>query len=141
MVVITPNHTFGPYTDVEPVLDGLLCDGAMLPFTVIGDSYTLSMDDSEVVQVPVVVKAPVPESVTMLQASLALYNEGSLKFVDNFIAGLEGVEGDQARIIWTRAGTVKRNHPLVTVLGQVLNKTDEELDDLFRLAATYEADK
>jgi hypothetical protein len=139
MIVITPNNTFGPYKSVVTLPLGLMCDDALLPFTVIGETYMVSLDDSEVTMP--VVKPPVPESVTMLQASLALYNEGSLKYADNFIANLQGTEGDQARIIWTRAGTVKRAHPLVAVLGQVLNKTDEQLDDLFRLAATYETDK
>lgn len=44
-VVITPQSVFGPFKQIEVLADRLRCDGADLPFTVIG-SYQISEDDS-----------------------------------------------------------------------------------------------
>lgn len=46
MIVITPNRKFGIYSSVEVQETGLLCDGAFLPFNVIGRDFQLSNDDS-----------------------------------------------------------------------------------------------
>ena len=46
MIVITPNRKFGIYSSVEVQETGLLCDGAFLPFNVIGHDYQISNDDS-----------------------------------------------------------------------------------------------
>ena len=40
MIVATSVGLFGPYISVQTLSDRLLCDGAELPFTVIG-TYTL----------------------------------------------------------------------------------------------------
>lgn len=77
---------------------------------------------------------PVPQSVTMRQARLALLQAGKLSAVDAAIAGMVGVEGDAARIEWEFSSEVKRNQPLVLALAPVLGMTSEQIDQLFIVA-------
>ncbi len=44
-VVITPDSVLGPFKQIEVLVDRLRCDGADLPFVVLG-SYQISEDDS-----------------------------------------------------------------------------------------------
>lgn len=44
-VVITPGSVLGPFKQIEVLADRLRCDGAELPFAVLG-SYQISEDDS-----------------------------------------------------------------------------------------------
>lgn len=44
-VVITPQSVFGPFKQIEVLPDRLRCDGAELPFNVLGP-YEISEDDS-----------------------------------------------------------------------------------------------
>ena len=77
----------------------------------------------------------VPQSVTMRQARIALYNAGKLATVDAAIAGMSGAAGDAARIEWEFSSTVERNKPLVASMGAVLSMDDAALDSLFIAAA------
>lgn len=79
---------------------------------------------------------PVPGVVTMRQARLALLSAGLLTQVDDVVQTMKDAAGDAARIEWEYAGTVDRQWPLVVALGTSLGITDEQIDDLFRLAAT-----
>lgn len=44
-VIITPNSVLGPFKQIEVLADRLRCDGAELPFNVLG-SYEISEDNS-----------------------------------------------------------------------------------------------
>jgi hypothetical protein len=79
---------------------------------------------------------PVPQSVTMRQARLALLQTGLLEQVNTAVASLPGATGEAARIEWEFSSTVERNRPLVQSLTGALNLTPTQLDDLFSLAAT-----
>lgn len=79
---------------------------------------------------------PVPQSVTMRQARLALLQTGLLEQVNTAVASLPGATGEAARIEWEFSSTVERNRPLVQSLSVALNLTPAQLDDLFMLAAT-----
>ena len=46
MIVITPNYNYGIYSTVQEEGLGLRCDSVFLPFSVIGTTYTVSLDDS-----------------------------------------------------------------------------------------------
>ena len=81
----------------------------------------------------------VPSSVTMRSARLGLYSAGLLKAVEEFIASMEGPQGDLARIDWATAQTVQRRSPLVDYMTNVLGKTSDEIDSLFIDAARIEA--
>lgn len=78
---------------------------------------------------------PVPQSVTMRQARLALLVAGVLPGVDAAIASLPSPEKETAQIEWNFGGTVERASPLVTMLGQALGLDSAALDALFVQAA------
>lgn len=80
-------------------------------------------------------KPPVPQSVTMRQARLALLGAGLLQSVDAAVAAMPGVGGDAARIEWEYAMSVERGSPLVAGLSASLGLTDAQLDALFTTAA------
>ena len=77
-----------------------------------------------------------PNKVTMRQARLALSAAGILPQVDLAIEALEEPQRSVARIEWEYSQEVERNRELVQLLGPALGLSDEQLDDLFREAAT-----
>lgn len=78
----------------------------------------------------------VRQVVTMRQARLALLQYGLLGTVQSVVDAMPWAEGDAARIEWEFSSTVERNRPLVQSLATALPLTEQQLDDLFRLAAT-----
>lgn len=78
--------------------------------------------------------SPIPAQtyVTPRQARLALYVFGLLEKVEAAVAA----EGGTTKIAWDYATQIDRTDPLVTALSSALGITDEQLDDLFALAAT-----
>lgn len=78
---------------------------------------------------PVVV---IPTSVSMRQARLALLESGLLADVE---AGLAG-SAQEAQIEWEYATTVERSSGLVSTIASAMGLTEQQLDDLFTLAAT-----
>jgi hypothetical protein len=77
-----------------------------------------------------------PSSCTMKQARLALLQSGLLDQITLIIAGLTGVQGKKAQIIWEFSTIVDKHDALVQQLAPTLNLTDSQLDDLFALAVT-----
>ena len=77
----------------------------------------------------------VPYSVTIRQAKLQMSRAGILSAVDDFIAGMEGQEGEEARIEWAYATELRRDHPLVAALGPQFDLTASDIDELFVEAA------
>lgn len=77
-----------------------------------------------------------PAKVTMRQARLALSAAGILPQVDAAINALEEPQISVARIEWDYSQEVQRDRELVQLLGPALGLSDEQLDDLFREAAT-----
>ena len=73
----------------------------------------------------------VPESVTMLQARLALLQASLLPTVEAAVVNLP--EAD--KLAWEFAGSVQRESALVLQLGAGLGLTAAEIDALFVLAA------
>ncbi len=66
------------------------------------------------------------------QMRLALSQLGMLSAVQAFVdAG-----GEQVHISWEYATEFSKSHPLVMAAKVALNRTDEEIDQIFRLAAT-----
>ncbi len=78
---------------------------------------------------------PVPQSVTMRQARLALLQAGKLQAVNNAIASMTGPQGEAARIEWDYSNEVKRDQPLTISLAQSIGMTESEMDALFIEAA------
>lgn len=79
----------------------------------------------------------VPERVEMAQARLALFQAGLLPQVDTAIDAIsDPTQRETARIEWEYRSTVRRDSELVAGLGASLGLTNEQIDDLFRLADT-----
>ena len=79
---------------------------------------------------------PVPASVTMRQARLALLQAGHLAAVTAALAATPGMAGEAARIEWEYASTLERDSPLVQAFAAQLGLTGGDLDALFTAAAT-----
>lgn len=79
---------------------------------------------------------PVPSSVTMRQARLALHAHGKLAAVQDAINLLSDPPKTAAQIEWDYASVVERASPFVAMLTPALGMTDAEMDELFREAAT-----
>lgn len=74
----------------------------------------------------------VPDSVTMRQARLALLQAGILTQVNAAVAA-----GDEVtRITWEFSSEVQRSNPIVSTLVTVLGLSEQQLDELFILAAS-----
>jgi predicted amidohydrolase YtcJ len=96
----------------------------------IGDTW----DGNTFTPAPSVV--PVPASVTMRQARLALHATGKLTAVEAAIDALSDPPKTAARIEWDFSNEVQRHNGFVASLAPALGLTEQQLDDLFRLAAT-----
>lgn len=99
-------------------------------------NVTVGPDGVLIATVDDYVAPPVPQFVTMRQARLALLQAGVLPAVNAAVAAMPGAAGDAARIEWEFSSTVERHRFLVEALGASLGMTAEQLDDLFRTAAT-----
>lgn len=76
----------------------------------------------------------VPQSVTPWQMRRALNQLGLRAMVEAAVAA-----GDQdARDGWEFALEIRRDNPLLAGMAQALGMTDGQLDDLFRLAASFQ---
>ena len=78
---------------------------------------------------------PIPPSVTMRQARLALLGTGMLDAVSAGIEAMPGVDGAAARIEWEYAATVERDSPLINGLSVAIGMTDSQVDELFLAAS------
>lgn len=78
---------------------------------------------------------PVPQSVTMRQARLALHAAGLLAGVDAAIASMQEPAKTAAAIEWEYASAVERNAGLVPAMAAALGMSEADIDDLFIAAA------
>jgi hypothetical protein len=77
----------------------------------------------------------VPASVTRFQARAALLAAGLLDDVEATIAGADRF----VQIAWADAASFERTSPTIAALAAALGLTDQQIDDLFRAAATISA--
>ena len=87
--------------------------------------------DGQTFNAPPAPPVPVPDSVTMRQARLALLGAGLLSQVDAAIAAMPSPQKEAAQIEWEYAATVERNSPLIGQLAPALGMTEAEMDQLF----------
>jgi hypothetical protein len=78
---------------------------------------------------------PVPTSVTMRQARLAMNQAGILSQVEAALDALSEPSKTVAKIEWETATIMKRNHPLVDGLAAGLGLTEAQIDALFVTAS------
>lgn len=81
---------------------------------------------------PVVV---VPIEVTQRQARMALHALGHLTSVEMAINALPDPPRTEARIAWDFSNTIQRSNPFVSQLAALLGFTEQDLDELFVMAA------
>lgn len=98
----------------------------------------IRIEDGRAIQGWNVVQVPEPtiHEVTMRQARLALLQSELLHLVDPAIDSMDEPARSAARIEWEYSQTVERHRPFVQQLGAALGLTDEQMDDLFKLAVT-----
>lgn len=75
---------------------------------------------------------PPPVMVTAAQIIRALDESNLLVDVDAAVA----LADPMTQRLWARSANFARNDPMLLAIATALGKTSEELDDLFRLAAT-----
>ena len=125
----TPSGVFGPFDQVQTLGDRYRCDGADLPFSVVGEGTI----DDWTGDLPVFSSLPdVPVEVTRRQFKLALLSISLLDDVEAIVAG----SNDRAlQINYAEALVFERNNPLVLSMAAALGKTSAEIDALFIYAA------
>lgn len=80
---------------------------------------------------------PVPQSVTRFQARAALHLAGLLEQVEAVIA--DPATPVLAKLAWQDAQEFKRTSPTIAAMSSALGLTDQQLADLFALAAGIDA--
>ena len=116
-----------------------LADNAFIPADTANTDYQTYLAWVEAGNTPepyVEPPMPIPSTVSMRQARLALYNAGLLALVDESIL-LMPIEEQRvkAQIEWEFATTVQRDSALVYGLAGELGLTDEMLENLFSEAS------
>jgi len=76
----------------------------------------------------------VPQEITIRQAVLSLREAGYLTAVESWVTTLDG----ELAIYWKRSQTVRRDHAFVESARIELGLTQQQMDQLFILAATKE---
>ena len=133
MNIRNPKHTTNGAIDCEyehPVY-------GWIPFTARADDveplgrnlYALALTGEVAPADPVVI--PIPQSVTMRQARLALLSAGFLDSVEVAITGA----GPAAKIEWEYAQEVQRAAGLVPAMATALGMTELQIDALFIAAS------
>ena len=91
---------------------------------------------AEVQDVPAEPINPVPHSVSMRQARLALLQIGKLQQINSAITSLPSPQKEEAEIEWQYANEVQRYNGLVSLLAPALRLSETDLDELFILAGS-----
>lgn len=129
----TAAAVYGPYLSVEPIEGGWRCrmEGGLadLATAVIGEA---TVGDWEGPPPDAAVHVPVPASVSMAQARLALLQRDLLDDVEVAMAA----QPRAVRIEWEFRTSVDRASPLVAGMQAILGLSDAEVDELFQLAGS-----
>lgn len=105
-------------------------------YTVAGHTVDAIGGEPTVEEVAAFLAPPVPASVTMRQARLALLQAGHLAAVTAALAATPGMAGEAARIEWEYASTLERDSVLVQAFAAQLGLSGAALDALFSTAAS-----
>lgn len=89
--------------------------------------------------------APVPQSVgsgqiraAMIVSGYAANDDALSTTIETILSGIPDVAQRAVAItLWRNASEFRRNHPFLGAVKAALSKTDEDIDNLFRLAATF----
>lgn len=81
--------------------------------------------------------SPVPVEVSVFQGCAALQQAGILDEVEAYFAALP--DDDISKLAWKKMTVFRRDSALMTSVGATFGLTSEQIDDLFRFAATIYA--
>lgn len=128
--VVTSSGKFGPYSTVDTLIDRYKCDGADLPFTVVGEGVVDEWTGP--LPVPAPAPMPVPQSISPRQIRQALTLAGLRAGVESAVAA----GGQDIKDWWEFSTAFERTNPQVIGMAAALGVTDAALDDLWKLGAT-----
>ena len=135
ILAVDPVDTGDVWQTTDQIIPKHVADGAVLVDVTLPDDYAPGRYtyDGGFVRVPDPVPVvPVPTSVSPRQIRQALTRANLRSQVEDAVTA-----GDQdLKDWWEFATSCERNHPMVVEMAQGLGVTDEQLDDLFNLAAT-----
>lgn len=102
-------------------------------FKWVEESYVRDLTSQEIEQ-----RKPTLPSVTPRQLRLAIIKNGiSLSQIDNLIEAIPDEKVKEAvKIEWEYAIEFERNHEFIDQFGKALGLTNEQIDDIFKLAYT-----
>lgn len=128
----------GGYFDLSRVIWDERTDGA-LPEVTLGkmqrvNNQLVTLDDYLPEHAAAVYAESIPHEITMRQTELALRDAGYLAAVKAWVQALDG----ELESYWGRSQTVRRDHAFVESARVELGLTQQEMDQLFILAATKE---
>ena len=129
----TAAGVFGPYTTVETREDRYRCDGADLPFTVVGAGTVEYWTEPMPTPAPYI--PPVPQEVTSFQAKAALLQAGLLPAVTAYMATAPAFD----QLAWAESTTFQRESPTLNRAAAALGMTSAQLDQLFIAASVIQA--
>lgn len=120
-------------TQEQRILTYYAVDKTLYASLAAGVATKVAPQTTTVVPAPVL---PVPTRVTDAQIRLWLVRRGiELSQVSTAISSLsDAMIRAEAEVMWERALYIERNHPLVTVIADLLNMSSEEIDQAFREA-------
>lgn len=125
--LLTNKGTFGPFTSIAITQEAYLADGIIYPFTVVGTGVIVDWE-GDIPAPPVLTpEIIVPESLEPAQARLILLKYDLLDEVENIVA----LASKEIQIMWNFRKSIKRNSPELNQVWALLNRTQEELDELF----------
>jgi hypothetical protein len=102
--------------------------------TEISDTERDAIIEQKRAEAQAALEATVPEAVSMRQARLALHQMNLLNKVDAAIAKLPAAKAEEAQIEWEYSTSIERSNALAQTIGALMDLTEVELDDLFKLA-------
>lgn len=128
----------GGYFDVSRVVWDERTDGT-LPAVTLGKmqrngGQLVTLEDYLPEHAEAVYQESVPHEITMRQAVLALREAGYLAAVKSWVASV----GGELEIYWDTSPVFRRNHAFVESARVELGLTQQQMDQLFILAATKE---
>lgn len=128
------------YKQIRPDIIQRMTDGAFIPTDPGNADYQAVLAwvaQGNTVDPIVPYTPPVPNSVTMRQARLALLQFGYLDLVDQSIDQIpDPIIRTAAKIDWEYAQTVDRDSAVTQQLAMMLGLSNEQLDSLFTVAST-----
>lgn len=126
----TPDITHGRWVAADPPPHN--------PDTHRADPVTpVAAEATQIAYTLVAILPPVPLAVSRFQARAALLEAGHLATIEAIMADPQTPE--LARMAWTNATDFRRDSPTVAAMAALLQLSNEQLDDLFRVANSVTA--